>query len=455
MSSPHVAGAIALLLQAFPDLSAEDSKEILMMSAAPIPNGSSYGDPANPLSDDEMKEWGAGKLNILEAYRYMVGFIYGGGFLYVDMFKDAYTLNSEAGIPIGVVMPDWNGFGSEFYVQEFTNGAITYHEDQREANWLGCCIWETYTEGETGGQQNHILLGFPVSSQYQHEEEADVVVADFEKGRIYCDTQSGIARVVLFRYADIKPGSCPNPLNVKPYRTEDLAVSNSFAKLVTDIDRKPKPVIPAAILGTEDLDVSEIDATTLMLEGVPVWRWSMEDVGTPIGPDAEICECNELGGDGYTDLTLKFDKQAVIDELGEVNDGDEIALTITGQLYNGIEIEGIDCVVIRAKRELEEIFTRSTEVPEVFALKQNYPNPFNPETEIDYSIPEACFVTLNIYNLAGQKVVALIDRYQDAGMYSVRWDGRDSDGKMMSSGIYFYRLSAGDFIESRKMILMK
>jgi len=256
-------------------------------------------------------------------------------------------------------------------------------------------------------------------------------------------------------FCDIKPGSCPNSLNVKPYRTEELETSNSFAKLVTDVDRKPKAVLPVAIMGTADFDVSEIDPTTLMLEGVPALRWSMEDVGTPVSPDANECECNELGGDGFIDLTLKFDKEAIVDALGEVYDGDEIALTITGQLYDGTEIEGMDCAVIKADDELGGIFTRPTEVPEIFALNQNHPNPFNPETEISYSIANAGHVTLDIYNIVGQKVAALVNGYQDAGSYTVTWNSKGFDGNRVSSGIYLYRLTAGEFVQTRKMILMK
>ena len=254
---------------------------------------------------------------------------------------------------------------------------------------------------------------------------------------------------------DIKPGSCPNALNVKPYQTQALAADNTFAKLISDVDRRPKAVISVAILGTADFDVSQIDPSTLLLEGVPILRWSLEDVGTPVGPDAEECECNDLDGDGYMDLTLKFDKEAIVNALGEVYDGDIIALTITGQLYDGTEIEGTDCVLIRAKDEMADIFARSSEMPETFSLGQNYPNPFNPETEISYNIPEACNVTLDIYNIKGQKVATLVEGYKDAGSYIVKWNSRGANGHQVASGIYFYRLTAGELTKTMKMVLMK
>ena len=94
-------------------------------------------------------------------------------------------------------------------------------------------------------------------------------------------------------------------------------------------------------------------------------------------------------------------------------------------------------------------------VPTKFKLDQNWPNPFNPETEISYCLNEACDVTLEIYNIKGQKVACLINAYQEAGIYTVRWDGTDESGNKSASGVYLYRLTAGNSSESKKMILMK
>ena len=86
---------------------------------------------------------------------------------------------------------------------------------------------------------------------------------------------------------------------------------------------------------------------------------------------------------------------------------------------------------------------------------RNYPNPFNPETEISYSIPEAAYVTLDFYNINGQKVISLVDQHEDAGSYTVKWDSKGADGNQVASGIYFYKLTAGEFTKTMKMVLMK
>ena len=93
--------------------------------------------------------------------------------------------------------------------------------------------------------------------------------------------------------------------------------------------------------------------------------------------------------------------------------------------------------------------------PKTYALKQNYPNPFNMQTEIIYQVPDPVFVTLTIYNSMGQNVRTLISQKQDAGVYSIKWDGRNDLGAEMVSGIYLYKLSTTKFVDTKKLILLK
>ena len=94
-------------------------------------------------------------------------------------------------------------------------------------------------------------------------------------------------------------------------------------------------------------------------------------------------------------------------------------------------------------------------VPTVFALEQNYPNPFNPSTTIKYQIPADANVNLVIYNVQGQQIRTLVAKEQKAGYYNVVWDGRNEAGQTVSSGLYLYRVQAGSFVATHKMLMIK
>lgn len=96
-----------------------------------------------------------------------------------------------------------------------------------------------------------------------------------------------------------------------------------------------------------------------------------------------------------------------------------------------------------------------TILPEAFSLSQNYPNPFNPETVIKYSLPEDCQVELTLHNILGQKIKTLVNEYQSAGFKMVRWDGRDKEGNEVASGVYFYKITAGRYVNVKKMAVLK
>jgi hypothetical protein len=141
---------------------------------------------------------------------------------------------------------------------------------------------------------------------------------------------------------DIKPQSCPNPLNVKD-----------------------KGVVPVAILGTEGFDVGQIDPTSVELEGVSPVTWAWEDVAEPFEPfvGKEDCfadcwawmpteEYPEYPGDGYMDLTLKFKAQELVTAVGDVQDGDCLVLHLDGSLkeeFDSTPILGEDVVWIKSK----------------------------------------------------------------------------------------------------------
>lgn len=256
---------------------------------------------------------------------------------------------------------------------------------------------------------------------------------------------------------DIKPGLCPNPLNTDapgPGTWEADDVSSSAAKVEPRVrmDLEPEhPILPAAILVGTACSVWDIDASTVMLEGVPARYWTYGDVSTPVSEDAEECECNALGGDKFLDVLLEFDISQLAEALGEVHDGDIVPLTVTGELFDGTPFEATDCVVI-VKGGSEAGEWASAETPLNLG---NYPNPFNPVTQITFSLPRSSHARLDIFNIMGGKVTTLVDGELEARDYAIQWDGKDTNGRQVATGVYFYRLDAGEFVDTKRMILLK
>ncbi|MCH7774913.1 MAG: T9SS type A sorting domain-containing protein [Bacteroidetes bacterium] len=114
------------------------------------------------------------------------------------------------------------------------------------------------------------------------------------------------------------------------------------------------------------------------------------------------------------------------------------------QITDGLEISISNDKVSLLKIQLGSI------LPTRFVLEQNFPNPFNPVTTIKYEIPSKATVQLNIYNTLGEVILVLVNEEKPVGYYEIEFDASS-----FASGVYFYRIQAGDFIETKKMILMK
>ena len=233
---------------------------------------------------------------------------------------------------------------------------------------------------------------------------------------------------------DIKPGSCPNPLNIKMFQNQP-----------PNANPKKGGVLPVALLGSSSLDVNDVDVSSLLLEGVAPLRHDFEDVAAPV-EDGEECECTEAGPDGHVDLTLKFRKSEIAAALGFVSDGDTIALTLTGELLDGTPFETSDCVRIGSKEPVIPDLNGPNQVVVIPAT----PNPFNPVTRIGYVLPTGMDVTLTVYDVNGRVVERLVTGFRDAGEHVVEWNATG-----IASGVYFYRLQTRGFTETRRMILLK
>jgi hypothetical protein len=138
---------------------------------------------------------------------------------------------------------------------------------------------------------------------------------------------------------------------------------------------------------------------------------------------------------------------------------DSVAIVLDAGITSGPEQLAFSYFDLVEAEKIGEIITSVNDFtdlhPENFSLFQNFPNPFNPTTTISYNLPEDTEVHLKIYNLFGQEVRTLVNEAQSAGSKSVVWKGKDASGRIVSSGLYLYRLEAKNNVQYRKMLFLK
>jgi hypothetical protein len=172
-----------------------------------------------------------------------------------------------------------------------------------------------------------------------------------------------------------------------------------------------------------------------------------------------------LGGDNYlapdsgTIFTVYFTTHEYWGESVAVLDTYSVELPFKELLLMDDLLQGWIPVYepgyIRPPTWVKEVDVGNSDLPEKFALNQNYPNPFNPTTVIRFALPEDSWVRVEVFNILGQKITTLVDEYLTAGYKETGWDGTDSKGTAVASGIYFYKINARNFTDIKKMVLLK
>jgi hypothetical protein len=130
-----------------------------------------------------------------------------------------------------------------------------------------------------------------------------------------------------------------------------------------------------------------------------------------------------------------------------------IAIMTADEAYNWSDLSNI--IAVKTLPLSLDVDADENNIPADFHLAQNFPNPFNPSTKIEFSIPVTAHVTISIFNILGQETATILDEIKPAGNYSITWDGVDSYGQKVSSGIYIYRINADDYTDYKKMALVQ
>jgi len=336
----------------------------------------------------------------------------GGAWLFEDIDFNISAAGQTFSVTSVADDPDFEGFASLL-----TNGID-------EVIWLGYMGDRdniASAGGQKGVQESQVFSGTDVGTDFPGWVIQNVSLTF---NQIYLDPDN-VNKLVLNFTVDIYAG--PPPLEAEIDIDPDTLNLNSKGKWITCYIELP-----------EGYEVNDIDVGTVMLnETVPA-----EPKPTEIG---------DYDDDGIPDLMVKFDRSEVKDIL---EPGDAVPITVTGALTDGPSFEGTDTIRVidkgGKKAQADEQFNQAK-----FSLSQNYPNPFNPQTTIEYDIEKDCDVTLKIYNLAGQLIKTLVDEYQTAGPHTITWHGDTDAGQEVASGVYFYRIKAGDKAAIKKMVVLK
>jgi hypothetical protein len=253
----------------------------------------------------------------------------------------------------------------------------------------------------------------------------------------------------------LNPGSYAN-LDVKTKGTVILSSGTYFFKSFTignksemHLDLSEGPIILNIV---NDLNMfnnsriiivsSEGDASDILFnilgENTTKIENDVEFLGTLIAPKSYVCIQNNtvLGGAVYAKkISISNNCSIIFSPFGNPQNTEGLSKNVS---------------VNQDKNDKEDLVS-----PDEFCLSQNYPNPFNPETVIRYQLPSASNLSLKIYNIIGQEIKTLVDAYQGAGYYSIKWDGTNNQGMKVASGVYIYIMRAGSFVDIKKMILLQ
>jgi hypothetical protein len=167
------------------------------------------------------------------------------------------------------------------------------------------------------------------------------------------------------------------------------------------------------------------------------------------------------GGNSWIEVSVSDQnfKPVPIGGLGQGYQGDNIDLISVGNRLYPMWMDNRTGVyqIWSARVDFSALALNPTDeqMPENFRLYQNFPNPFNPETTIKFAVPEDSDVAVQIFDITGRLVQTLVSSRLSAGVYEIKWNGRDQGGQEVGSGIYFYRLMTGGFTQTKRMLLIR
>jgi hypothetical protein len=328
-----------------------------------------------------------------------------------NLFRDNYALGPDT---------DWT-----------RQGEMSDNPD-KDINTLGKCAWIIARQNTTG----HVTP-WDISNNYYYVSDSGKAIRDYETGvglhHVYYGSSAAepIMTSDIIRQVDANGGNSATAFTKTNIR---------FALAPPCPDRMGKFYFDPYALGYVPTTIGGLDSC----KGAGAGK--LKDATAPTDNFARLPQFvayyNQFDRYPYDIKRMRIDSVMDWLDCGFESGVDLSAASSDGKIVGSTMYTWNGLWVSVGKTDLE--------IPQKFTLNQNYPNPFNPNTKIEYTLPTAVKVSLKIFNLLGQVVATLVDEKQEANTYV-----KEFDASMLSSGIYFYQLQAGNFNATKKMVLMK
>jgi len=439
MATPHIAGVIALVRQANPNLSVDEVKQILYSTAYDLGTAG------------EDNSYGYGMVDAYEAVMMALGT--------TGPTADFSGTPTSGCVPLTVNFTDLStGQNINSWSWDFGDGGTSDQQNPSHTYINAGNYTVTLTVTDDNGNDTEVKVDYiqvfdvPVADFVGVPTSGDApLTVDFtdlstgnpdgwdwvfgdggtsgDQNPTYTYTTAGLYSVTLTASNACGSNQLTRTdyINVTQPTVYEMHVSNIIVtRTQSSAAKKPKYYAIA--------EVTIVDNQDQPLSGATV---------TGIFNNHPSAQSGTTGANGVAVITSKDTPSPPADWCFEVTD-------VTHATYTYIPGANVVTQACESGFVINARAIVGTALPERFVLDQNQPNPFNPKTTIHFGLPHPCHVTLDVFNITGQKVASLVDGYLEAGYHTAGWDGADA-----ASGIYFYRMQAGDYIQSRKMVLLK
>lgn len=342
------------------------------------------------------------------------------------------------------VVPGIFSIAHQSYLNRFDNFTVSPQDHELTFTWLtadGKIFIVDETETRVDGSS--IYFGNPYFTSVLNGDAVSFPVGLYKAtlrpgdpgvSQLFASFEIGISSGIpfinpsFFDFAGINYG-------IRIMTTEEVLIDIRPGNSSNIINLKSKGKIPVAILSTENFDATTVDPLSVTFG--PGEARAVHERG----------HFTDIDNDGDIDLLLHFKIQDC-----------EFPCESTEAILNGITNAGIQITGEDAIQTIHCDLNKTGDqliTPGSFRLLQNYPNPFNPATTISYHIPEQTHVRIDIFDVTGKRIKTLLDAPIASGTHSIKWQGTFDDGKTVPSGVYFYRMIAGSYVQTRKLLFLK